>query len=324
MKKVLCLVLALGILMAGCSVRVMQEGTAAPGQPAQPMGPLELDMRSTANVIAASGNMFLALKADGTLHYSVVADEMTDLQQLDKLCKTVESWKDLCSVVAGYNHVVGLKNDGTVVAAGKNDAGQCNVQDWTDVVCVAAGMYYTAGVKADGTLVFAGDTANLGQMDMDMTDVVAISGSDYMLMALLKDGTVKTWTSNGRSSQGWEDAVQVCAGHAGPAALKADGTLLIGDTYDLDNYKPEDWQGLVQIALRGNLVGLKADGTMIACGYDMDGQCHVGFWTDVVDIYSVSDLSVGVRKDGTLITTGGSTWNIEEIDTWTGVMVADS
>ena len=91
----------------------------------------------------------------------------------------------------------------------------------------------------------------------------------------------------------------------------------------LDNYKMDAWKGLVQIALRGNVVGLKADGSLIACGYDMDGQCHVGFWEDVVDIYSVSDVTVGVRKDGTLITTGGSTWNISQIDTWTGVLVAD-
>mgnify|MGYP003306321670 CR=1 FL=1 len=63
------------------------------------------------------------------------------------------------------------------------------------------------------------------------------------------------------------------------------------------------------------------DGFRIAQVSDLH---NAEFWTDVVDIYSVSDLSVGVRKDGTLITTGGSTWNIEEIDTWTGVMVADS
>ena len=326
MKKMICLLVALGLVLAGCSVRVMQEGTAGTeaGQQAQTIGPLALEPVKPVNVIAASGEIFLALKADGTVYYTATPNMMTDLQKLESTCKVLEGWSGLCSVAAGYTHLVGLKADGTVVAAGDNDRGQCNVEAWTEVVAIAAGMYYTVGVKADGTLVFAGDTSAIGQIDTDVTDVVAVSASDYMLVVLLQDGTVRTWASNGRSSEGWEEAVQVCSGYAGPAALKADGTLLIADTENLDNFKAEDWTGLVRIALRGNLIGLKADGTMISCGYDMDGQCHVGYWEDVVDIYSVSDVSVGVRRDGTLIHTGGSTWNTEEIDTWTGILVVDS
>lgn len=325
MKKLICLVLMLAMLLAGCSVRVMEDGTAAPtaGQPEQPIGPLELDMVKPVNVIAASGEIFLALKADGTVHYTATPNEMTDLQMLEQTCKALEGWKDISSVAAGYTHLAGLKKDGTVVATGKNDMGQCNVQGWTDVVGIAAGMNYTAGVRKDGTLLFTGDSSGIGQIDENVTGVVAISGSDYMLMALLENGTVKLWSSKSGSTEGWTDVVQICAGHAGPAALKKDGTLLINGPEYLDNYKMDAWKGLVQIALRGNVVGLKADGSLIACGYDMDGQCHVGFWEDVVDIYSVSDVTVGVRKDGTLITTGGSTWNISQIDTWTGVLVAD-
>ncbi|NLO86339.1 MAG: chromosome condensation regulator, partial [Clostridiales bacterium] len=30
---------------------------------------------------------------------------------------------------------VGLRADGTVVAVGENDEGQCNVSDWTDIGC---------------------------------------------------------------------------------------------------------------------------------------------------------------------------------------------
>ena len=34
---------------------------------------------------------------------------------------------------AGYNHTVGLRKDGTVVAVGANEYGQCNVSDWRDI-----------------------------------------------------------------------------------------------------------------------------------------------------------------------------------------------
>ena len=33
----------------------------------------------------------------------------------------------------GYDYIVGLRADGTVVAAGKNDNGQCDVSGWTNI-----------------------------------------------------------------------------------------------------------------------------------------------------------------------------------------------
>ena len=52
---------------------------------------------------------------------------------------------------------MGLKADGTVVAVGKNDHGQCDVSDWRDIVAISAGRTHTVGLKADGTVVSVGD-----------------------------------------------------------------------------------------------------------------------------------------------------------------------
>jgi alpha-tubulin suppressor-like RCC1 family protein len=46
-----------------------------------------------------------------------------------------------------------------VVAVGWNDYGQCYVSDWTDIVQVAAGGYHTVGLKANGTVVAAVDNS---------------------------------------------------------------------------------------------------------------------------------------------------------------------
>jgi len=51
-------------------------------------------------------------------------------------------------VAAGGNHSLGLKGDGSIVAWGYNDYGQCNVPSPnSDFVAVAAGYSHSLGVK---------------------------------------------------------------------------------------------------------------------------------------------------------------------------------
>lgn len=68
-------------------------------------------------------------------------------------------------LAAGRRHTVGLKPDGTVIAAGDNTCGQCGVDGWREIVSVAAasvhvarntGNAHTVGLRADGTVVAAG------------------------------------------------------------------------------------------------------------------------------------------------------------------------
>lgn len=51
---------------------------------------------------------------------------------------------------------MGLRSDGTVVAVGNNDYGECDVDSWTDIVAVAAG-FHTVGLRSDRTVVATGD-----------------------------------------------------------------------------------------------------------------------------------------------------------------------
>jgi hypothetical protein len=42
----------------------------------------------------------------------------------------VSSWSDIVQVAAGGKHIIGLKDDGSVVAVGDNTYSQCNLFDW--------------------------------------------------------------------------------------------------------------------------------------------------------------------------------------------------
>jgi len=65
-------------------------------------------------------------------------------------------WSNITQVDAGSWHTVELKSDGTVLAMGLDDYGQCNVNGWSNVTLVATGYAHTVGLKSDGTVVATG------------------------------------------------------------------------------------------------------------------------------------------------------------------------
>ena len=66
------------------------------------------------------------------------------------------NWDNIIQLSIYDNTLVGLRQDGTVVATGNNSYGQCDVEDWTDIVAVKAEERSVYGVKSDGTIVGVG------------------------------------------------------------------------------------------------------------------------------------------------------------------------
>ena len=111
------------------------------------------------------------------------------------------------AVAAGGYHTVGLKSDGTVVACGWNERGQCNVSGWTDIVAIAAGTFHTVGLKSDGTVVACGLNKS-GQCNVSgWTDIVAVAAGSRHTVGLKSDGTVVAcgYNKNGQCDvSGWK------------------------------------------------------------------------------------------------------------------------
>ena len=55
----------------------------------------------------------------------------------------VNEWKNITFIDAGYNHVIGITTEGTVVATGSNEYAQCELDEFNDIVVGAAGNFYT-------------------------------------------------------------------------------------------------------------------------------------------------------------------------------------
>lgn len=166
---------------------------------------------------------------------------------------------------AGFDHNLMLREDGAVVAWGRNDGGQLGngttepgttatvVSGLSDVVSVHAGGYNSFALRSDGTVWAWGsnlfDTLGTGVSGnhltpvqvMGVSDIVHLSSSGSHTLAVDGDGTVWGWGSNSygvlgdgttefRASPvkvpGLTGIVQVVAGtNYFSLALKDDGTV---------------------------------------------------------------------------------------------------
>ncbi len=190
----------------------------------------------------------------------------------DGQCK-VSAWSDIIAVSAGgvdtvgykfgvvgqiiikEGHTVGLKFDGTVVAVGSNDNGQCNVSGWTDIVAVSAGGHHSVGLKSDGSVLAVGNNGN-GECNVSgWTDIIAVSAGDYWTVGLKSDGTVVATGSNLThvcDVSSWNNIVAISAGENVTLGLKTDGTVVATGNigYDFSN-ELSNWQDIVVIEAAG-------------------------------------------------------------------------
>ena len=189
------------------------------------------------------------------------------------------------TIIAESDHIVALKEDGTAVAIGNNEYGQCDVADWTNLVAIDAGFLYTVGLKADGTVLAAGYNDDGRCNVSDWTDITAIRAGSYHTVGLKADGTVVA-AGNNKDGQcdvsDWTDIVAIKATYKHTVGLKADGTVVaIGNNGD-GQCNVSDWKDIVAVNAGGwDTVGLKADGTVVVVGGNVDDKCNASSWTNI-------------------------------------------
>ena len=228
------------------------------------------------------------------------------------------------AVSAGFVHTVGLKSNGTVVAAGNNYAGQCDVSSWTDIVAVSVGSSHTAGLKSDGTVVAVGSNDD-GQCNVSSwTDIVAISAGYSCTVGLRSDGTV---VAVGSKNSGhcdvseWTDIVAISSGNGHTVGLRSDGTVLATGSNKFGQCDVENWTDIAAISAgREHTVGLRSDGTVVAVG-NKYGLHDISEWTDVVAISTGNHYhSVGLRSDGTVVAVGINEDGQCNVSDWTDIV----
>jgi hypothetical protein len=229
-------------------------------------------------------------------------------------------------VAGGVGHTLGLKADGSVVAVGDNDYGQCNVDHWSDITQVDGGGGHTVGLESDGTVVATGDN-KYGQCNVGgWTDVIQVVAGRFHTVGLKADGTVVATGDDtyGQCEVGdWTDIIQVAAGANSwhTVGLKSDGTVVAAGGNWAGQCNVGDWTGITQVATGGHhTLGLKPDGTVVAVGRNNYGECNIDGWTNIVQVAGGCQLTMALQSDGMVVTAGWNSYGQRNVGDWTDII----
>lgn len=184
-------------------------------------------------------------------------------------------------IACSMYHAVAVTPDGSVIATGKNDDGQCNVSLWSDIVAVDCDEQGTVGLCADGTVRYTGSTLHKQSQCTHWRDIKAIAICNNCVFGLKNNGTVVATTEG------------VNGAHF---SSKPDVTT---------------WQDVIAIRAGGNnVLGIKENGSVVAISRNYYGRCEEDYYLngkkDVVDA-DYGNLAGGVwlTKHGLCEADGG-------------------
>lgn len=148
-------------------------------------------------------------------------------------------------------------------------------------------------------------------------------GSTGVYAVLTPDGSVAlcgNW--NGLAAPGWTDITRIAVGgDKFILGLRSDGQVLFAGKNTAGASNVGSWRNIVAVAAgTSHSVGLKADGTVVACGSDEFGQVSgVSGWTDITAIAAFGNFTVGLKKDGTVVACGDNSSGQLEVSGLSGV-----
>ena len=113
----------------------------------------------------------------------------------------------------------------------------------------------------------------------------------------------------------------ISAGCWHTVSLRRDGTVVAVGSNVFGQCSTDSWIDIVSIfAGCWHTVGLRRDGTVVAVGDNEYGQCNTTSWRDIVSISAGVFHTVGQRCDGTVVAVGDNTSGQCRTDSWRDIV----
>lgn len=275
-------------------------------------------------------------------------EKLRDFEQMVTILTAARENMQKGRIAAGFCHTLGLTKSGTVLAAGDNMYGQCNVQSWSNVSQIAAGAYHSVALFKDGTVAAVGDNTQ-NQLDVSSwTDIVFIAASAYDTVGLKSDGSVVACGMHADLVSRWRGVTLLTGGahamgclydkgymmstHPGAqmdasvalfdlsvsggasAGILFDGTLIT--TFE----NAPAWTDLVSVELSpAGLFAIDASGKVLSYFYQPADQIEFPIPAEAAEIVSGGTHHVILLKDGRVFAYGDNefgqlntaSWNLE-------------
>jgi alpha-tubulin suppressor-like RCC1 family protein len=120
----------------------------------------------------------------------------------------------------------------------------------------------------------------------------------------------------------WATAPRVAAGAYHTVGLKADGTVVAVGWDGASQTNVSSWTDVTAVAA-GYLhsVGLKSDGTVVGVGDNSSGQRDFSSWADltITAIGAGHSHTVGLKSDSTVVAVGDNTSGQRDVSLWTSI-----
>jgi alpha-tubulin suppressor-like RCC1 family protein len=103
--------------------------------------------------------------------------------------------------------------------------------------------------------------------------------------------------------------------------LKSDGTVVAVGGNVFGQCEVGNWTDIVQVAAGiFHTVGLECNGTVVAVGHNRRGECNVGEWTAINQTATGHEHTVGLKSDGTVVAVGYNYYGQCDVGNWTGII----
>ena len=108
-------------------------------------------------------------------------------------------------------------------------------------------------------------------------------------------------------------------------AKKADGTVMATGYNAYGECDVSHWKDVVDVSAGYNYtISLKANGTVVATGYNEYGQCDVLDWVDIVSVSAGHNHTIGLKADGTVVATGNNASRQCNVSNWKDIVAVSA
>ncbi len=218
-------------------------------------------------------------------------------------------------VTTGYNHVLVLRNDGTLTNLVYPGGPDVEIPSDSNFVKIASSEFIDMALKSDGTLITWSRFGDFTSVPLDLTNIVSIAAGSYHQMALRVDGTVVSWGYNysGETNVpvGLSNVVAISAGESFSLALKSNGKVVAWGSGATN--VPTTLSNVVAISAGTyHALALRTNRKIVAWGENNYGQMtNLTTLSNVVSIYAGHHFSVVQMTNGSITVRGtGSVTNI--------------